>query len=178
MSLNKEDVVDTYTHKWYPYCKGGGYRKWYGFMERVVNWGNDGDVLRNLRDDRGKIKSRPQNTKYYFKEGLTWSSITSYKLSLRYMNNCIFGGGGSAMFCQDDIYIYLAYINSCVTEYALSLLNPTLNFLVGDILSLPVIDDENQKQTIENITKENITLSRNDWNAFETSWDFKRNPLV
>lgn len=178
LSLNKEDVVDTYTHKWYPYCKGGGYRKWYGFMERVVNWENDGDVLRNLRDDRGKIKSRPQNTKYYFKEGLTWSSITSYKLSLRYMNNCIFGGGGSAMFCQDDIYIYLAYINSCVTEYALSLLNPTLNFLVGDILSLPVIDDENQKQTIENITKGNITLSRNDWNAFETSWDFKRNPLV
>ena len=178
LSLNKEDVVDTYTHKWYPYCKGGGYCKWYGFMERVVNWENDGDVLRNLRDDRGKIKSRPQNTKYYFKEGLTWSSITSYKLSLRYMNNCIFGGGGSAMFCQDDIYIYLAYINSCVTEYALSLLNPTLNFLVGDILSLPVIDDENQKQTIENITKGNITLSRNDWNAFETSWDFKRNPLV
>lgn len=178
LSLNKEDVVDTYTHKWYPYCKGGGYRKWYGFMERVVNWENDGDVLRNLKDDRGKIKSRPQNTKYYFKEGLTWSSITSYKLSLRYMNNCIFGGGGSAMFCQDDIYIYLAYINSCVTEYALSLLNPTLNFLVGDILSLPVIDDENQKQTIENITKGNITLSRNDWNAFETSWDFKRNPLV
>lgn len=177
-SLDKEDTSDTYTHKWYPYCKGGGYSKWYGFMERVVNWENDGEILRNLRDNHGKIKSRPQNIRYYFKEGLTWSTITSYKLSLRYMNRCIFGGGGSAMFCEKDMYVYLGYINSCVTEYALSLLNPTLNFLVGDILSLPVVENETKKPIIETLVKENIALSKTDWDSFETSWDFIKHPFL
>ena len=107
-------------------------------MEKVVDWENDGYVLRNLHDENGKIKSRPQNIRYYFKEGLTWSTITSSKLSLRYMNHCIFGGGGSAMFANEYLLYYLAFINSCVTDYTLKMLNPTLNFLVGDILSLPI----------------------------------------
>lgn len=178
LSLEKKDTIETFTHKWYPYCKGGGYSKWYGFMERVVNWENDGAILRNLRDKNGKIKSRPQNIRYYFKEGLTWSTITSYKLSLRYMNNCIFGGGGSAMFCNDKLYYYLGFINSCVTEYALSLLNPTLNFLVGDILSLPIIEDEINVLPIEKLVKENVNISKNDWDSFETSWDFEKHPLI
>ena len=178
ISFDKIDSSDTYTHKWYPYCKGGGYSKWYGFMNIVVNWENDGQVLRNIRDDKGRIKSRPQNIRYYFKEGLTWSTITSYKLSLRYMNHCIFGGGGSAMFCNERLYYYLGFVNSCVTEYALSLLNPTLNFLVGDILSLPIVENKNLNDTIETIVKENIELSKKDWDSFETSWDFEGHPLI
>ena len=145
-------------------------------MEKVVDWKNDGEILRDLRGDNGKIKSRPQNTRYYFKEGLTWSTITSYKLSLRYMNNCIFGGGGSAMFTKNNLLYYLAYVNSCVSEYVLSLLNPTLNFLVGDILSLPIVIEN--INVVESIASQNISLSRTDWDSFETSWDFKRNPLV
>ena len=179
IGFDKSDSTQTYSHKWYPYCKGGGYSKWYGFMNIVVNWENDGLILRNIRDKNGRIKSRPQNTRYYFKEGLTWSTITSYKLSLRYMNNCIFGGGGSAMFCNKDMFFYLGYINSRVAEYALSLLNPTLNFLVGDILSLPVISPyEEKKKTTESYVKENIALSKADWDSFETSWDFEGHPLV
>ena len=179
IGFDKSDSTQTYSHKWYPYCKGGGYSKWYGFMNIVVNWENDGLILRNIRDKNGRIKSRPQNTRYYFKEGLTWSTITSYKLSLRYMNNCIFGGGGSAMFCNKDMFFYLGYINSRVAEYALSLLNPTLNFLVGDILSLPVISPyEEKKKTTESYVKENIALSKEDWDSFETSWDFEGHPLV
>ena len=179
IGFDKSDSTQTYSHKWYPYCKGGGYSKWYGFMNIVVNWENDGLILRNIRDKNGKIKSRPQNIRYYFKEGLTWSTITSYKLSLRYMNNCIFGGGGSAMFCDKDMFFYLGYINSKVTEYTLSLLNPTLNFLVGDILSLPVVAAcEEKKKVVESSVKENIALSKDDWDSFETSWDFERHPLV
>lgn len=178
IAFDKKDTIETYTHKWYSYCKGGGYRKWYGFMERVVNWENDGFMLRNLRDANGKIKSRPQNIRYYFKEGLTWSTVTSYKLSLRYMNNCIFGGGGSAMFSSNNIFYYLGYGNSIVTEYGLNLLNPTLNFLVGDILSLPLLIDETYKPSIDTIVEENISISKADWDAFETSWDFKRHPLI
>ena len=179
IGFDKSDSTQTYSHKWYPYCKGGGYSKWYGFMNIVVNWENDGLILRNIRDKNGKIKSRPQNIRYYFKEGLTWSTITSYKLSLRYMNNCIFGGGGSAMFCDKDMFFYLGYINSKVTEYTLSLLNPTLNFLVGDILSLPVVAVcEEKKKVVESSVKENIALSKDDWDSFEISWDFERHPLV
>lgn len=179
IGFGKSDSTQTYSHKWYPYCKGGGYSKWYGFMDIVVDWENDGLILRNIRDDKGKIKSRPQNIRYYFKEGLTWSTITSYKLSLRYMNNCIFGGGGSAMFCNEDIFFYLGYINSKVTEYTLGLLNPTLNFLVGDILSLPVvIVYEEKKMIIENYVRKNVYFSKKDWDSFETSWDFERHPLI
>ena len=178
IGFNVDSTEDTYKAKWYPYCKGGGYSKWYGFMEKVVNWQDDGIELRNLRDKNGHIKSRPQNIRFYFKEGLTWSTITSYKLSLRYMNHSIFGGGGSAMFVSGDKWLFLAYVNSRVSEYFLSLMNPTLNFLVGDILSLPVITDKTKENDIGILVQDNISLSKSDWDSFETSWDFKRHPLV
>lgn len=178
IGFNVDSTEDTYKAKWYPYCKGGGYSKWYGFMEKVVNWQDDGIELRNLRDKNGHIKSRPQNIRFYFKEGLTWSTITSYKLSLRYMNHSIFGGGGSAMFVSGDKWLFLAYVNSRVSEYFLSLMNPTLNFLVGDILSLPVIIDKTKENDIGILVQDNISFSKSDWDSFETSWNFAEHPLV
>ena len=178
VSFEKQDTSETHTHKWYPYCKGGGYSKWYGLMEKIVDWENDGQVLRNLRNENGKIKSRPQNTRYYFKEGLTWSTITSNKLSLRYMNNAIFGGGGSAMFSKENPIYYLSYINSKVTDYILKFLNPTMNYLVGDILSLPVIISKEYYEEIITTGNKNIELSKSDWDSFETSWDFEGNPII
>ena len=176
IGFNVNDSSETYGVKWYPYCKGGGFRRWYGFNEMVVNWQDDGFELRNLRDESGKIKSRPQNIRYYFKEGLTWSSLTSYKLSLRYMKNAIFGGGGSAMFTGSDALYLLAVINSKVGEYYLNLLNPTINFLVSDIMSIPYVDANADE--IGNVVKENIALAKDDYDSYETSWDFVRHPLV
>ena len=176
IGFNITDSSKTYGKKWYPYCKGGGFCRWYGFNEMVVNWLDDGKELRNLRDNDGRIKSRPQNIRYYFKEGLTWSSLTSYKLSLRYMNNAIFGGGGSAMFTKCDLNYVLALINSNVSDYYLSLLNPTINFLVGDIMSIPYVVSNADK--VDKLAKENISLSKSNYDSFETSWDFKRNPLI
>lgn len=178
INFSARSSEDTFEAKWYPYCKGGGYSKWYGFMDKVVDWKDDGNILRNLRDSNGKIKSRPQNIRYYFKEGLTWSTITSYKLSLRYMNHCIFGGGGSAMFMSSNLYYNLCFVNSKVTEYFLSFMNPTLNFLVGDILGLPIIIDESKKEVVESLARNNINISKIDWDRFETSWDFKTHPLL
>lgn len=178
INFSARSSEDTFEAKWYPYCKGGGYSKWYGFMDKVVDWKDDGNILRNLRDSNGKIKSRPQNIRYYFKEGLTWSTITSYKLSLRYMNHCIFGGGGSAMFMSSNLYYNLCFVNSKVTEYFLSFMNPTLNFLVGDILGLPIIIDESKKEVVEPLARNNINISKIDWDSFETSWDFKTHPLL
>ena len=178
INFSARSSEDTFEAKWYPYCKGGGYSKWYGFMDKVVDWKDDGNILRNLRDSNGKIKSRPQNIRYYFKEGLTWSTITSYKLSLRYMNHCIFGGGGSAMYMSSNLYYNLCFVNSKVTEYFLSFMNPTLNFLVGDILGLPIIIDESKKEVVEPLARNNINISKIDWDSFEPSWDFKTHPLL
>lgn len=176
IGFNVDDCSKTFSAKWYPYSKGGGFRKWYGFNEMVVNWKDDGHELRNLRNDKGKIKSRPQNTRYYFKKGLTWSSITSYKLSLRYMDNAIFGGGGSAMFSEKESLYVMALLNSKVGEYFLNLLNPTINVLVNDILSVPYI--EKNYEEINSLVKECIALAKEDYDSFETSWDFDRHPLV
>lgn len=176
IGFSTDDSSKTYGTKWYPYCKGGGFCRWYGFNEMIVNWLNDGEELRNLRGEDGKIKSRPQNIRYYFKQGLTWSSLTSYKLSLRYMNNAVFGGGGSAMFTDEDPYYLLAIINSKVGEQYLSLLNPTINFLVSDIMSIPYI--VSHAEEVDALVVKNIALSKNSYDSFETSWDFSRHPLV
>lgn len=176
IGFNIKDVSDTFKHKWFPYAKGGGFRKWYGFRDYVVNWENDGIVLRNLRTKEGKIKSRPQNTKWYFKTGLTWSTLTGYKLSLRFMENSVYGGGGAAIFTDNHLIYICALMNSKVGEHYLSILNPTINFLVSDILSLPLLI---KKETIiDELVNLCIRESKKEYDVFETSWDFVRHPLV
>ncbi|NWK12379.1 BREX-1 system adenine-specific DNA-methyltransferase PglX [Clostridium cadaveris] len=173
------DTSNTFNNKWFGYAKGGGFRKWYGNNEYVVLWGNDGIILRNLRDSTGKIKSRPQNIRYYFKKGITWSSISSGKLSMRVLNNAIFGGGGSALFLEDEkLYNFvLALLNSNVVLKILNALNPTLNILVGDLKRIPIEKNSNL-DIINNLTKSNISISKLDWDSFESSLDFKVHPLL
>ncbi|MCQ2771833.1 MAG: BREX-1 system adenine-specific DNA-methyltransferase PglX [Bacilli bacterium] len=164
--------------KWYPYAKGGGSLKWFGLNTKVVNWQDDGQVLRNLRDERGKIKSRPQNTKYYFRKGLTFSAISGKSLALRYLDNSIFGGGGCGVFVKgnESIYQIQAYLNSDIPSFLLEQINPSLNYLVGDILELPFPNGLDEK--IDDIVKENIDLAKILWNKNETAPDFKKNILL
>ncbi|NMA31557.1 MAG: BREX-1 system adenine-specific DNA-methyltransferase PglX, partial [Candidatus Methanofastidiosa archaeon] len=181
IGMDIEDCSGTYNHKWYPYCKGGDQRKWYGNYENVVLWENNGYVLRNLRDSIGRIKSRPQNTKYYFKRGITWSTISSSgKISMREMDNAIFGGGGSGLFTSKKLYeIFFALLNSRITLEVLEILNPTLNFLVGDLKKIPFISVYNcHKSEIHNIVNLNIQISKTEWDSFETSWDFRIHPFL
>ena len=113
IGFNHSDTNETVAvEKWFPYSKGGEFRRWYGNNENITLWEDDGIILRNLRDDKGKIKSRPQNTRFYFKEGATWSSISSNSLSVRYMNHSIFGGGGSAIFPNSDLMYLISFLNS------------------------------------------------------------------
>ncbi|MFL2101012.1 BREX-1 system adenine-specific DNA-methyltransferase PglX [Desemzia sp. FAM 23989] len=172
-----DDNNNTFNHKWYPYNKGGGYRKWYGNISMIVNWENNGTVLRNLRTKSGKMKARPQNTKFYFKEGLTFSSISSKSLSVRYMENAIFGGGGSGLFPtnKENNYSYLAFLNSSVSSYFIKILNGTMNFLVGDLLRIPVPSKHNE---VIIKSKDNIEISKKDWDSFEISWDFEQHPFL
>lgn len=166
--------------KWFPYNKGGEFRKWYGNNEYVVNWENDGFFMRNFTDDKGKIPAHAFNLEYIFKENVTWSSLSSYKYAARYTDfGFLYDASGSfADIKRDNLYYTLAFLCSNVTAFYLSAMNPTLNFQKGNIASLPFILEASKMNEIDNLTKSNICYSKSDWDAFETSWDFRKHPLV
>lgn len=174
------DTSKTFSFKWFPYCKGGEYRKWYGNLSEVVLWENDGQILRNLKDENGKTKSRPQNTRFYFKKGLTFNGISSSYRALRYMNHCIFGGGGNGLFSKNetDPFELEALLNSNVSTALFEFLNPSLNFLVGDLLRIPYSFEIRNDKNIIKLSRQNTDASKRDWDSFETSWDFKKHPLI
>ena len=166
--------------KWFPYNKGGDYRKWYGNNEYVVNWENDGYFMRNLRDDKGKIPAHAFNLEYIFKENVTWSSLSSYKFAARYTDyGFLYDASGSFADVENaNLFYTLAFLCSSIAMYFLSAMNPTLNFQKGNIASLPFILAENKRGLITALCKNAVILSRNDWDAFETSWDFQCHPMV
>ena len=165
--------------RWFPYNKGGEFRKWYGHNDYVVNWENDGFEIRNFKDEKGKLRSRPQNTQYYFKESASWSKISSGPISFRYKPiGFVFDVAGTSIFSDNKerlVYI-LGLCNSKVIMTILKAMSPTLNYEVGQIATLPVIIDK--QETVVSITNDNISLSKQDWNSYETSWDFAVNPLI
>jgi hypothetical protein len=166
--------------KWFPYNKGGGFKKWYGNNEYLVNWENDGFEICNFKDEKGKQKSRPQNMEWFFKQGLSWCKITSSNFSMRFIpQGFLFDVAGCTLFVDDkNIYYVLGYMNSKINAYILSLISPTLNFEVGHVGSLPVVFDETCRDEVEKIVKENIQLCKEDWDSYENSWDFAKSPLV
>lgn len=176
---SREDAKES-NLKWFPYNKGGAFRKWYGNNEYIVNWENDGFEIRNFIDEKGKLRSRPQNTNYYFKEGITWTLISSSKFGVRTMERgFIFDVNGMSLFIDKNKFNYiLSFMCSNVCYEILKIINPTMAFQVGDIKKLSIIYNENKFNRINNLTKENIEISKNDWDYFETSWDFKVHPLI
>lgn len=166
--------------KWFPYNKGGDYRKWYGNNEYVVNWENDGFYMRNYKDDKGKIPAHAFNLEYIFKENITWSSLSSYKFAARYTDyGFLYDASGSfADVKTENLYYSLAFLCSEVTLFYLSAMNPTLNFQKGNISSLPFILDVERRGVVTDLAKKCINISRNDWDSFENSWNFQKHPLV
>jgi type II restriction/modification system DNA methylase subunit YeeA len=164
--------------KWYPYSNGGSFRKWYGNFEDIVNWENDGKEIRNFYDADGKIRSRLQNMSYYFKQGLTWSALTSKTLSVRFVpDSFIYGGAGYGIFETDYEYEYvLGLLNSKIPNVVVKCLSETMNFEVGIIERIPLaLEDANK---IIDIAKKNISTTKSDWDSYETSWDFTTLPLL
>lgn len=167
--------------KWFPYNKGGQYRKWYGNNEFIVDWYMDGKAIKNDIDPITKtIKSHGYNGIYAFSEGITWTIITSGSFSGRYTNKgYLFDAAGGKIFLKDDTkfdyFDLIAFLNSSVAQKYLDFVSP-FKYLTGDILKLPVLFDKNQ--TIEKIANENVDIEKMDWDSFETSWDFKMHPLI
>ena len=175
---DKTSFVDSRC-KWAPYNKGGEFRKWYGNNEFVVNWENDGIEIKSFKDSRGKLRSRPQNLDFYFRESFSWSLISSSVAAFRYKpQGQIFDIAGMSCFSKNNLCYLLALCNTNFSMKVLEIIAPTLNYQCGDIANIPVIMDENYKSEIEDITKQNIAISKTDWDSFETSWDFMSHPLV
>ena len=166
--------------KWFPYNKGGNFRKWYGNNDYLVNWQNDGYEIRHFFDDKGKLRSRPQNTQFYFRPCITWSKISTDTLAFRYKPaGHIFDVAGTSVFSDSNITRFLLGLcNSCVAMKILKTLAPTVNFEVGHIASLPVIINSQAKETVDRIVAEQISISKKDWDSFETSWDFEKHPFL
>ena len=175
---SRDDAIKS-QKKWFPYNKGGDYRKWYGNNDYVVNWENDGVFMRNYKDSSGKIPAHAFNLEYIFKENVTWSSLSSYKFAARYTDfGFLYDASGSFADVKNERILYtLAFLCSEVTQYFLKIMNPTLNFQKGNVSALPFILDEKYIERINDYTEENISISRKDWDSYETSWDFKCHPL-
>jgi hypothetical protein len=160
------------TRNYIPYNKGGGLRKWYGNLELVVDWSNDGSAIRNFKKN-GKKASYVRNESSYFKEGITWSDVATNGTSFRYLpSNTI--SDTCAPFVGELSFYLLGLCNSSVIKKFAPILNPTIHFNVGNFNSLPLIKSELD----ESIIKDNIELSKLDWDSRETSWDFEQSPLL
>ena len=182
INFDCESIDSTISSKWFPYNKGGEFRKWFGNNELIVDWENDGHQIRNFKDESGKLKSRPQNMDYYFKEGITWTLTSSSKFGARYKTKgFIFDVNGMSLFPQEkDIFYITSFMCSKICFEFLKIINPTIAFQVGDISRLPIIFPEFEDTTsqIHSLTQQCIEISKEEWDSRETSWDFTTTVLL
>ena len=174
INFKKTKIVlkESIDKRWYPYNKGGGYRKWYGYNEYIIDWYNDAYEIRQIKS------AVIANYQYFMKPGLTWSTLSSKNFSIRWFDEgYIFDNGGCCIFDLEEKRRYvIALLNSNVFKFIFSQLNPTLNFQSGEVAKFPVIYKlDNQ---IDALAQHNVTLSKTEYDCFETSWDFKRHPLI
>ena len=166
--------------KWFPMTKGGDFRKWFGNNCFVIDWEDGGFALRNFRDENGKSRSVLRNTQFYFKEGISWNDTGSGDLAFRYQDNsfipnasgpCVYSG-------KVDVQYLIGLFNSKVSRIFMGVLAPALKFEVGQVARYPIIYSEKDSPTIVGLDNQCIAISECNWDSYETSWNFKRNPLV
>ena len=170
--LNQENVKKESDTTWVPFNKAGGFKKWYGLQDRVVFWKNAGKELKEYK------KSNIRNERFYFKESISWGNLTNSIVSFRfYPSGFIFDGSAHNFYANDlsQRNLILAFLNSAVVKFISNILNPTMHFNVGDLLNIPFI----QNVPLQSVVAENlINISKQDWDAYERSWDFKHVSLL
>ena len=169
------------TTKWVPYTKGGEYRLWYGNNDYVVNWEDNGREMIEDNFDGSRPKAHNFNGAQAFKEGISWNSISSSSFHCRYTpSGFMFDAAGP--LCEvldpDKLNYVLGLLSSTVVRFMLELINPTLNFPPGYVSCLPYAESPEMRVLISTIVDDCVAASKTDWDSQETSWDFKRNPLV
>lgn len=158
------------SRKWYPYQKGGDYRKWYGNNDWAIDWENDGERV------KASGNSGLQGKSMYFKKVICWPKITIRDTCFRELNGTVLFDSGTPALMSDEHDYLLGLLNSVVVKYILSALNPTINCQVGDIKGIPIVlsNDARPRQ----LARECVSESKRDWDSFETSWEFRAHPLV
>ncbi|WP_396350655.1 BREX-1 system adenine-specific DNA-methyltransferase PglX [Lactiplantibacillus plantarum] len=163
-------------YKWFPYNKGGAYRKWYGNYDYVVAF--DEENFNVLQQQGNHLPSK----QYYFREAITWSKVTSGLFNVRYRTiGSIFDTGGNEAFSRQgaDLHFFMGLLNSKIGGYALSFINPTINMLTEDIKKVPIIiTNEPVRESAAILAKMNTKIGKDEWDSFEVSWDFKLHPLI
>ena len=164
--------------KWFKCNKGGSFRRWYGNQEYVIDWENDGFRLKNFRDERGKQRSTLRSIEFNFAQAITMSRIGSGITSFRFLpNGFITEGASNNIYFKENWENLLAFLNSKVCDFILELYNPTINVMPDDLRNLPLTYLQASICCNHQVNKA-VMLSKTDWDSYETSWDFKRNPLV
>lgn len=173
IKFNCKNYSDMGDYQWFPLNSGGGYRKWYGNNQKIVDLYHDGiHIQQNVKNYRLRDK------KYYFKKGITWGRITSSEIAFReVIEGSLFGDAGPIGFIEDKCEYVLGFLNSSIVKYLLNIKNPTLNFQVHDIMELPLIVSKDW-MNIEKVVGVCINYSKEDWDSLETSWGFKHHSLV
>ena len=171
------DDARTSGKKWFPYCKGGGYMRWYGYNEYLVNWENDGFEIKNNIKPNGLKAASVRSESLYFKKLITWSAVTSGSFSCRLCEGgSLFDSGGSSIDVHGETLYILAILNSVIGQFYLDISNATINYQPGDIAGIPVVFPEGNEPTQR--IEECVDIARKDWDSFETSWDFQHHPLL
>jgi len=177
-NLETIDEANQSNKRWFPYNKGGEFRKWYGNNEYLVDWQNDGYGVKNNIDEKtGRLRSHNYNGEFAFQKGMTWAALSSSKISVRFSNyGFMFDSKGAMGFSDKNIEYFIALINSCIGMKFLEILAPTMDFKVGDIIKIPLI--KHKEEIINTIVETNISIAKKEWDSRETSWDFTKNELI
>lgn len=183
-SCSDRDSAKKSGRRWFPIIRGGFYRKWWGEYDEVVNWYDDGREMKEAILAKYTYLSKPdfviKNQNDYFKPAVSWSKISSSLASFRFAPlGMLFEVAGACLFAEPDELRYIqAFCNCSIAEIDLAFMSPTLNFEVGQIGQLPIIQDECAEPTVCTLVEAARTISKLDYDSLETSWDFKRHPLV
>ena len=168
--------------KWFPYNKGGEYRRWYGNRSYLVNWENDGEYLKSYVSRRyGSYSKEIRSENRYFFESVTWSGVGASKSGFRFSpKGVIFDSGANGLFTPShrELLYVLGLLNSSLVDSLLQLINPTINTGSGTVGNFPTILDESSEDDVIERVKSSVAASKSDWDSYESSWDFKRNPLI
>ena len=184
LDVTCEDEAIKSQKKWYPYNKGGEYRKWYGNKEYLINYEHNGKEVKEYAEELYSTYSRTiKSISEYFKECISWSKISSGNIAFRYYpKGYVFDVAGCCIFYNDNLRMLydIAFLNSKISKIMLETISPTLNYEAGQVANLPVAYTKNEvlKNKIIYCTKQNIQISKDDWDSFETSWDFEQHPLL
>lgn len=174
----KCNKFDNQKNKWITICKGGGYRKWYGNINYVINWENNGAKLKNYKDENGKLLSRPQNLSYMLKEAISYNIISSRSKGFvgRYLPNYIMMTDVAPNVYDTRISAILPFLNSVVGKHFCQILCPSFKYETGYVGQIPILEYNENKVAI--MGEQNIMISKIDWDSHETSWDFQQNELI